>query len=173
MNANETQRLKELQHLTQSTRAAPRPLPQTSGLLDSSQRTNPHSPDDEPTEESPAPTAASDSLPKEDEDPSPFTPTSATGRYPFPPLPQVLAADHPSPVEIARQVQQTASTTLSLRDQREFKLSLEEDNSRDEALIDRLAEQTVSIVQQRDETLYQRVMQAIEQRLGQGRTGFP
>jgi len=78
----------------------------------------------------------------------------------------------PRPAAVAGRVQQAASATIQLRDQREFKLSLEEDTSRDDALVERLAEQTVTIVQQRDEAIYQRVMQAIEQRLAQGRSPF-
>ncbi|MEW4564718.1 hypothetical protein AB1K70_19415 [Bremerella sp. JC770] len=78
----------------------------------------------------------------------------------------------PRPADVARRVEQSATSTIQLRDQREFKLSLEEDTSRDDALVDRLVEQTVTIVQQRDEALYQRVMQAIEQRLAQARSAF-
>ena len=163
------QRLQELQALTQASHKATSPIPIASNLLQTAQH---REPDEASAEDLPLPIP---SHPAEEDA------TSAPSLSGIAPLPTLLARTQPSASsntrasEIANRVQQTAAITLQLRDQREFKVSLEEDPSRDDALVDRLAEQTVAIVQQRDEAIYQRVMQAIEQRLAQEvshRSGF-
>ncbi|MFN3151384.1 hypothetical protein [Bremerella sp.] len=166
MTDADQQRLQELQALTQASSDAHSPVPITSTLLQTAQH---REPDEAADEDSPQP---SPSPPAEEDATSvPILPGIA-------PLPTLLArspVSSPSTTQasdLASRVQQTAATTLQLRDQREFKVSLEEDPSRDDALVQRLAEQTVAFVQQRDEAIYQRVMQAIEQRLAQGRNAI-
>lgn len=168
MTTPDHQRLTELQALT---RPATAPRPPTSQLLRSAQtQIATDQPDDEAEDSVHA--EASRSPAREAEDtPLPTQPeTSPPTSFPNT-RPQTTHSSTP-PEELTQRVQQTASTTLQLRDQREFKLTLEEDTSRDDALVERLAEQTVTIIQQRDEMLYQRVMQTIEQRLAQGRSGL-
>lgn len=169
MTDADQQRLEELQALTQVSSDAHSPVPIASTLLQTAQD---HEPDEAAVEDSPQPIPS----PPAEEDA-----TSAPSLSGIAPLPTLFArsqssAPNSSPRgDLAGRVRQTANNTLQLRDQREFKVSLEEAPSRDDALIHRLAEQTVEIVQQRDETIYQRVMQAIEQRLSQEityRSGF-
>ncbi|QDU75432.1 hypothetical protein Pan97_24640 [Bremerella volcania] len=168
MTNPDQQRLKELQALTQTSH---QPTPLINQVLSSTQgRFTPDHAVDEPSDDFSSVLPESDQPTMQQEVSA--MPRNRTGTRLLPTFPTVSPPSSKQSDEIASRVQQSVSTTLQLRDQREFKLTLEEDTSRDDALVERLAEQTVSIVQQRDEMLYQRVMQAIEQRLAQGRHFF-
>lgn len=168
------QRLQELQALTQSSREAPQPSLMISQIRPSAQQGSTEDPPVEPSDDA---FTASTSDPEQSQMP-PTRDVASVAFQANQPLASFSAASPAGasrgtqPTSLVQGVQQTASTTLKLRDQREFQLTVEQDASRDDALVDRLAEQTVAIVQQRDETLYQRVMQAIEQRLAQGKSSF-
>lgn len=178
MTDPDQQRLAQLQALTHIPREAPQPRPFVSEMLRGvQQRFKQNRSDYEPNYE--PDNAFATALPERDRlQPPPDSDDAFTqppGIQPLPSMPnttQAASSSGTQSISRARRVQQAASSTLQLRDQREFKLTLEEDTSRDDALVDRLAEQTVAIIQQRDETIYQRVMQAIEQRLTQSRNAF-
>lgn len=166
-------RLKELQALTRSSATAERSsLPTSDFLKGLPIDASPADPLEEAELASATSSAASEDGPAGRQRDRP-TVAAASATYPYSPSQMIRPAPTTQqPAEIAQRVEQLASTMLTLRDQREFTLSLEEDTSRDDALVERLAEQTTDIIQQRDEMLYQRVMQAIEQRLAQSRVGF-
>jgi len=183
MKHDDPQRLKALQALTQLSpdtfpHAPNEAAPMVTEMLRSPQTSFDRNERDEEEADLafPATSSESESEQRSQEDDSPSFPNQAIQPLASFPIAAQASSFHnlrdTRPADLAQRVQQAASATLQLRDQREFKLTLEEDASRDEALVAQLADQTVAIVQQRDEQIYQRVMQAIEQRLRQHQGAF-
>ncbi|MBA2116787.1 hypothetical protein [Bremerella alba] len=179
MTNSDAQRLQQLKALTQTPHDAAPLRRQESGPALASmvrsvkERLAENPPESEPDEGHHTPLSASERSPAQPEsDPVFSAPRSTLPQVSIPFAPQAQAPRRAPSPELARRGEQTASETIQLRDQREFKLTLVEAASRDDALVARLAEQTVDLVQQRDEMIFQRVMQAIEQRLANSQGAF-